>query len=111
MAWLLDKNRQISVKIAQGEYKVNERIPSVREIAVEAGVNPNTVQKALAYLIEQGLLYSVRGAGIYVSQGVENAEKKLVDIKRMKTESFFEEMHSLGMTIDEIKKYVEEWKE
>ena len=119
MAWVLDKNRaicpqiceQICVKIANGQYVSNEKIPSVREIAVEAGVNPNTVQKALTLLSEQGLLYSVRGSGMYVSDHTTKAEKKIDDIKREKTLEYIEEMKSLGLTIDEIKQYIKEWNE
>ena len=83
MNWLLDKKRpicpqiceQICVMIARGDYKPNERIPSVRDIAVEAGVNPNTVQKALDSLENDAVLHSVRGAGWYVGDNTQKAKK------------------------------------
>ncbi|MBE6718147.1 MAG: GntR family transcriptional regulator [Ruminococcaceae bacterium] len=119
MAWVLDKNRpicpqiceQICVKIASGQYNQNERIPSVREIALEAGVNPNTVQKALTILTEQGLLYSMRGSGMYVSDRTDKAEKKINEMKREKTLEYIEEMKSLGLEVEEIKQYIKEWSE
>ena len=118
MAWVLDKSRpicpqiceQICVRISHGEYGPNEKIPSVRDIALEAGVNPNTVQKALTILTDQGLLYSMRGSGMYVNADTENASLKIDQLKKKKTLEYFEEMESLGMTYDDIKEYVKEWK-
>jgi len=115
MGWTLDKNRpicpqiyeNICVKIAKGEYKPNDRIQSVREIAVDAGVNPNTVQKALAILEENGLVYSLRGSGIYVADNADVAKKIIEQIKLNKIASFFDEMSSLGLCGEEIKRSVE----
>ncbi len=117
--WEIDKNRpicpqiceHICVNIASGEYKVNEKIPSVREIAVEAGVNPNTVQKALTSLTEQGLLYPMRGQGMFVSDNCSKAVNKIDELKEQKTFEFIEEMKSLGLSLGEIKNYVKEWNE
>ena len=115
--WEIDKNRpicpqiceQICVNIANGEYKANEKIPSVREIAVEAGVNPNTVQKALTVLTEQGLLYPMRGQGMYVSDNCNKAVNKIDEMKEKKTMEYIEEMKLLGLSLEEIKNYVKEW--
>ena len=115
--WELDKNRpicpqiceQICCLIANGQYKPNEKIPSVREIAIEAGVNPNTVQKALTVLSDQGLLYSMRGQGMYVSENNGQAADKIDEMKEKKTREYIEEMKSLGLDLTQIKKYVEEW--
>ena len=119
MAWNLDKNRAICpqlcelicVKIAKGEYGPNERIPSVREIAVGAGVNPNTVQKALTTLTEQGLIYPMRGSGMYVNDNIERAIKLVDELKRAKALEFFEEMESLGLTVEQVQAYIKEWKQ
>ncbi len=119
MAWTLDKNRpicpqiceQLSFEIASGNYKPGERIPSVREIALEAGVNPNTVQKALAILSEQGLIYSMRGSGMFVNDNSDKASQKIEELKQIKTAKYLEEMKLLGMSVEQTQKYVEEWKE
>ena len=119
MAWILDKNRAIcpqlceliSVKIAKGEYAPNERIPSVREIALEAGVNPNTVQKALTTLTEQGLIYPMRGSGMYVNDNIERAVKLVDELKAARTAAFFEEMGTLGLSVEQVKEYIKEWKQ
>lgn len=119
MAWNLDKNRAICpqlceiicVKIANGEYGPNEKIPSVRDIAVESGVNPNTVQKALTELTEQGLIYPMRGAGMFVNENIERAIKLVDELKRAKTEEFFEEMKTLGMATEQVQEFIKEWKQ
>lgn len=119
MGWVLDKDRaicpqiceQLSVKIANGEYGPGERLPSVRDIAVESGVNPNTVQKALTLLTEQGLIYPMRGSGMYVSDNTERAVKLVEELRRVKTNEYFEEMKALGLSVEEIQSYVKEWKQ
>lgn len=59
---------QIQVGIASGVFAPGERLPSVRDLATEAGVNPNTMQRALAELERQGLVYSQRTAGRFVTE-------------------------------------------
>ena len=54
---------QIKVGIVSGVFPPGERLPSVRDLATEAGVNPNTMQRALAELERDGLVYSQRTAG------------------------------------------------
>ncbi len=49
---------QMKMRIAAGEFQANEKLPSVRELALEAGVNPNTMQKALSELEREGYVYS-----------------------------------------------------
>jgi len=118
MSWKLDKARpicpqiceQISVKIAGGEYKPGERLMSVREVAVSAGVNPNTVQKSFEQLEAKGIIYSVRGSGWYVSDDIKHAEDDLKELYRSKTEDYFTQMNALGMDNNSVKTYVKEWK-
>ena len=56
-------SEQIAAQIAAGVYSVGERLPSVRELAADAGVNPNTMQRAMADLENQGLVVTNRTAG------------------------------------------------
>ncbi len=117
MNWTLDKKRpicpqiceQICVMIAREEYKTGERIPSVRDIAVEVGVNPNTVQKALDELEKEAVLYSVRGAGWYIGEETEKAKQMLLEIRRTKTKEFFDTMAHLGLSEEQTIEYVKEW--
>ena len=117
MQWKLDKHRaicpqikeQICVRIARGEYKANDRLSSVREVALAAGVNPNTVQKAFTELESSGLIYSVRGSGWFVADNTETAKGIALAMVKIKTAAYVSEMQSLGFSLDEIKKYLEEW--
>ena len=59
---------QITVNIVSGGVPPGGRIPSVRELAAEAGVNPNTMQRALAELEREGLVHSLRTAGRFVTE-------------------------------------------
>ena len=117
MEWVIDKDRpirpqlceQLSLRIARGEAAPDEKLPSVREIAVAAGVNPNTVQRALEELEQQGLLYSVRGSGWFVSDNVAAARETLREMMTAKTAAYFEAMRLLGMDEEAVKTFVKEW--
>lgn len=119
MNWILDKKRpicpqiceQLSVKIASGEFKPDERLLSVREVALQAGVNPNTVQKAFEQLNTQGLIYSVRGSGWYVSDNIATAKETVDKIIQTKTAEYFCEMQKMGLSDEQIINYVKEWNE
>ena len=117
MEWKLDKKRpvcpqiceQLCLNIARGDFKPEERLPSVREIAMSAGVNPNTVQRSFEELEHKEILYSVRGSGWYVTEDISKAKEILSKLQMEKTAAYFEEMKLLGLEPAEIKKYVEEW--
>ena len=61
----------IKIKIANGEYSINARIESVRELALKYGVNPNTVQRALQELEREGLLHAERTSGRFITDDLE----------------------------------------
>ncbi|MBQ6152290.1 MAG: GntR family transcriptional regulator [Ruminococcus sp.] len=110
MIWVLDKKRplcpqiseQLCVKIANGDISAGERLMSVRDVALEAGVTPNTVQKSYEQLEQKGVIYSIRGSGWYVSDNTEVARIVLFDLVRSKTESYVKDMRSLGLNNKEI---------
>ncbi len=116
MKWHLDKSRpicpqiceQLCVKIAKGEFAANERLLSVREVAVAAGVNPNTVQKSFEQLELQGLIYSVRGSGWYVGEDITLAKSKLDELIRLKTDAYLAEMAQLGFSAEQTADYIKE---
>lgn len=117
MDWKLDKSRpicpqiceELSAMIASGEVKPDQKLLSVREVAVTAGVNPNTVQKAFEELERQGLIYSVRGSGWFVGQSIDTAKETVNNLTKSKIESFFNEMQKLGLNLEQIKQLVKEW--
>lgn len=92
-----------------GDLKPNERIKSVREAAVSVGVNPNTMQRSYETLEQDGILYSVRGSGWFVSDNVEKARLTLERLRREKTEIYFNEMKNLGMSAEEVLSYLKEY--
>lgn len=113
----LDKNRPVCpqicellcVDIVAGVYGDDRRLPAVRELAAGWGVNPNTVQKALDTLEEQGLLYSVRGSGWFVQEDITRAREVLKELRDEKTKEYFEVMESLGLSAEETYAFVKEW--
>lgn len=118
MNWALEKNKplcpqiyeRICLGIASGEYSAGERLMSVREVAVTAGVNPNTVQRAFENLEKDGVLYSQRGSGWYVSDNTDRASELFGAVIRKKTEEYFNIMKNLGFTAEQTKNYIKEWK-
>ena len=67
---------QVKSRIADGEWKAGERIPSVREMAVNLGVNPNTVTRSYQSLLDSGVIDNRRGIGYFVAG---KAQEKIVD--------------------------------
>ena len=116
MEWKLNKNKplsqqiceQICLKIAVGELLPESKLPSVRETAVSSGVNPNTVQRAFEALEQNGIIYSVRGSGSFVSPDIQKAKETVEQILRQKALEFFGEMQALGLDAEQTKKYVKE---
>ena len=94
--------QQVKVGIVTGAFPPGERLPSVRDLATEAGVNPNTMQRALAELERDGLVYSQRTAGRFVTEDntmINQAKRSLAE-RHVKT--FLEAMLRLGFQKDEI---------
>ena len=117
MEWALDKNRaicpqiceRICVQIASGMLSPNQKLCSVRELAVRLSVNPNTVQKAFEQLESQHLIYSVRGLGWFVCEQCDTAKDIVQQIVQGKVQSFFKDLESLGISKEQIIQYVKEW--
>jgi len=110
MKWIIDSDRpiykqlveQIELKIISGAYAPGDKIKSVRELAMEAGVNPNTMQKALAELERMGLVFAQRTSGRFITEDnkmIEEAKKTLA-VKEI--DDFFEKMKQLGFEKNEI---------
>ncbi len=98
---------QIKLGIAAGALSPGERLPSVRDLATEAGVNPNTMQRALQELERQGLVYSQRTSGRFVTEDtdvIENAKSSLADEQ---VRSFLDAMARLGYLRDDILRLLE----
>ena len=94
--------RILRTQIASGEYPPGSRIPAVRELALEAGVNPNTMQKALAELERDGLLETVRTTGKFVTQDQERINEIRNTLAADSIRILIGNLKSLGLTEDQI---------
>ncbi len=110
MPWNLDSERSVYLqlmeiikkKILAGEYKAGDRLDSVRELALSAGVNPNTMQRALTELEREGLLYSIRTSGRFITEDKQLIEKTMMNMARDDTLRYLEHMKQLGLTKEQI---------
>lgn len=84
--------------IVSGALPPGERLPSVRVFAQEAGVNPNTMQKALTELERGGLIYSQRTSGHFVTEDQAVIARAREALAEMQTERFLQSMQELGFT-------------
>ena len=104
MDWNLDNGRPIWPQLAQqlarriiaGVYPPGSRLPSVRELAAEAGVNPNTMQRALAQLDQDGLAKADRTAGRLVTQDTEVLDRVRRGEARSVIRQYLDAMAALG---------------
>ena len=90
--------------ILLGKWKTDEKIPSVREIAIEVEVNPNTAMRTYTYLQDKGIIYNKRGIGFFVS---DEGYGKSLSLKKEKFYNqelpvLFKTMKLLGISIQEI---------
>ncbi len=120
MPWILDDTRPIYLqlediiksKIIAGIYKPGQKLPSVRELAAEAAVNPNTMQKALAELERSGLVYTQRTSGRYITEDTAIMQNLKHQLAHDLIYQFLEAMAHLGYTREEsIQLLIEESKE
>ena len=110
MAWQFNANRpiyqqivdEIELRILNGTYEMGMRLPSVRDLAVLAAVNPNTMQRALAELEEMGLVTTQRNTGRTVTTD-ETAVSRARDVKAdLLAETFMMQMQALGLSRKEV---------
>lgn len=110
MAWNLDADKPIyaqlveiiQMQIVSGQYKAGDRLPSVRELAAEASVNPNTMQKALAELERNGLINTQRTSGRTVTEDNELIRQTRTQLADEYIKNFFLMMKKLGYSEEEI---------
>ncbi|QNQ83569.1 GntR family transcriptional regulator [Lactobacillus sp. PV037] len=84
-------------QIALGNIKAGEKIPSVRQLAVELTVNVNTVQRALAEMNREGILEVKRGLGSFVTTDKRLIEKKRMELVKDTIKEFLESCRQLGL--------------
>jgi len=102
---------QIELRIVSGIYPPGSRLPSVRDMATEASVKPNTMQRALAELETQGLLYSQRTSGRFVTEDEEAIKTMKYSLAQNIIKEFMEKMSSLGYDFQQTITLLEQLKE
>ena len=104
MPWNLDNNRpiylqlveRIQMDIVSGVYHAGDKLPSVRELAADAAVNPNTMQKAFTELERSGLVYTQRTNGRYITEDQERISRVREELARECTQSYLSNIRRLG---------------
>ena len=110
MAWNLDSDRpiysqileRIQMQIAAGIYEPGEKIPSVRELAADAGVNPNTMQKALAELERRNLVVTLRTSGRVVTEDLNMIRETKNQLAKEQIDDILKRMKALGFEREDI---------
>ncbi len=116
MAWELNSDRpiysqileKIQTRIICGIYQPGERLPSVRELAAEASVNPNTMQRALSELEHSGLIITQRSSGRMVTEDTQMIQGTKREIAIAEIKAFFANMRELGYSSEEILQLINE---
>lgn len=93
---------QLKIFIITGVYQAGQKIPSVRELAMETKVNPNTMQKALVELENLGLIITQRTSGKFVTEDKQLVENLKNEIAKTKSKEFLLLMKKLNYSINEI---------
>ncbi len=110
MAWELDSNRSIYSQLVEvilrrivtGVYPAGSRLDSVRDLASEAGVNPNTMQRALMELERTGMITTQRTSGKFVTDNQEMIDGVKKEMANKAVARLLTEMEKLGLEKDDV---------
>ena len=110
MSWTLDNDRPIYLQLMEriqrdiiaGVYQPGDKLPSVRDLALEAAVNPNTMQKALSELERSGLVYSQRTSGRFITEDTEMLTQMKKELATEHIQEFLQKMEQLGFSRAEL---------
>ena len=114
MTWNFENDRpiylqimdELIIKIVSGEYKAGQKIPPVRELAMQIKVNPNTLQRAFSELESLNIIKAQRTSGRFVTDDVSLITDLKNEIALQKTDNFFSEMKQLGFDNENTLKYI-----
>lgn len=117
MNWKLTEDRpiwiqlveQLTMLIVSGIYESGSAVPAVRTLATEAGVNPNTMQRALAELENRKLVETRRTAGRIVTEDLSLILSVRKELAYQRTSEFFTSMHALGYTEEQTRELLAAW--
>ncbi|KAB7708670.1 GntR family transcriptional regulator [Bacillus aerolatus] len=100
---------RIIQQFVRGEIKPGEKLPSVREMAIQSGVNPNTIQRTYGELERMGVVESKRGQGTFMTEQIDMKKKLRADIQKEMIETFIQNMRGIGVEDGEISQAVEQF--
>ena len=115
MNFIFDNDRPIYIQLVEqlkeyivsGKFKAGEKLPSVRDFAMQIKVNPNTVQKALAEIENQKLIYTERTNGKFVTENEELIENVKKELANQKVQKYFQDMDKLGINKQDAITYLQ----
>ena len=110
MAWHFSNDKPIfqqivdiiTTDIIAGKYPAGSKLDTVRDLAIFAGVNPNTMQRALAAIEETGIIYTKRGDGRYVTEDIAKIAEIKESYVKSYTEDYIESLKKFGLNSNEI---------
>ncbi len=102
---------QLKIRIVTGEYQLGERIPSVRDLSMIIKVNPNTIQRALLELENDGLINTKRTSGKFVTTDKKKIEKVKEELSKESIKRFLADMKLLNLSKAKVIRYLEEIEE
>ncbi|WP_062105783.1 GntR family transcriptional regulator [Bacillus niameyensis] len=100
---------QVFQKIARGEIKPGEKLPSVREMAIQSGVNPNTIQRSYTEMERMGIVETKRGQGSFVIESESIVHELQRSMQREIIEQFVSNMEELGFSKEQMMKGLESY--
>ena len=103
--------QQVTLAILSGTFPCGGRLPPVREMAAEAGVNPNTMQRALAELERTGLVYTQRTAGRFVTEDAAVVDSSKQELAHQQIGAFLHRMERMGYDREQTAQLVRSWEE
>jgi GntR family transcriptional regulator len=94
--------RRLCRQVVRGELKAGARLPSVREMAVQTGVNPNTIQRVYTELERLAIAETRRGLGSYITEDTARLKQLREELKSEQISSFIADMRETGFSPEEI---------
>lgn len=92
----------LSSQIVRGEMKAGEKLPSVREMAIESGVNPNTIQRTYSEMERMGIVETKRGQGTFVTENEQVLQALKIRLQADIIGGFVKSMEELGFSEEDI---------
>ncbi len=99
--------KEMTLRILSGVIKPGDKLPSVRELATQFGVNPNTMQRAMTEMEREGLVYTERTNGRFLTEQIELLSQKKALFAREETEKYLAYMQKIGFSHEEIISYLQ----